>query len=212
MRNYYVDDVPLLLYWGGDFTGNINRAQPFRITRDVRFGLEGSPSEEQQCAVFLSDTVYLGVGARYTRYHLLDLDNDPATDSSYRASALTPTFALIYKPFSYVSLYGSYRVDVAFTFGLGAVYLDPSIRNVSAGNEALRGNVRYFGKAPTSDANTLFIPSRTLTNMGFQYQAMISGQRVDFTGNVNNLSNVKYWGQSNIGEGINGALSAKIYW
>jgi uncharacterized protein (DUF2461 family) len=60
VRNYYVDDVPLLLYWGDDFTGNINRAQPFRITRDVRFGLEGSPSEEQQCAVFLSDTVYLG--------------------------------------------------------------------------------------------------------------------------------------------------------
>lgn len=33
---------------------------------------------------------------------------NPAVDSGYRTNAVTPTFALIYKPSAYVSLYGSY--------------------------------------------------------------------------------------------------------
>jgi iron complex outermembrane receptor protein len=49
-------------------------------------------------------------------------------------------------------------------------------------------------------------------NVGFRYETRISGQRVAFTGNINNLLDKKYWGLGNIGEGINGALSAKIYW
>ncbi len=316
-------------YWSNDFNGNIYRRQDFLVTRDIGFSTAGSPSEEQQRAAFLSDTLYIGdhvqaiLGARYTRYELLDLDGDPAADSGYRTSAVTPTFALIFKPADHVSLYGSYvesmeggsrvggeyanfgeilkatvskqyevglkyehrgisftaagfrveranqidqmidnrryltqdgltvykgleaigsyRVNDLLRVGLGAVYLDPSIRNVSAGNEAIRGNipeqaarwqvvgnaeyhipglkglsvhgnVRYFGKAPTSDFNTLYIPSRTIANLGFQYETLIGERRVAFTGNVNNLFNKKYWGQSNIGEGINGALSVRIYW
>ncbi len=77
---------------------------------------------------------------------------------------------------------------------------------------SLHGNVRYFGKAPTDDTNFLYIPSRTLANAGFQYQTLIGGRKVAFTGNVNNLFNKKYWGLSNIGEGRNGSVSATIYW
>jgi iron complex outermembrane receptor protein len=77
---------------------------------------------------------------------------------------------------------------------------------------SIHGNVRYFGKAPTDDTNFLYIPSRTLANAGFQYQTLIGGRKVGFTGNVNNLFNKKYWGLGNIGEGINGSLSATIYW
>lgn len=316
-------------YWGIDFHGNIYEDQPFRVTRPLAFGISGSPSKDQQRAVFVSDTLHLGehlqamLGARYTRYKLFDLDGDPATDSQYRASAVTPTVALIYKPVPHLSIYGSYveameagsrasgeyinvgevlkatvsrqyevgakydhhgvtlttaafrierantidrivdgdrrltqdgltlykgveaivgyRVTPDLKLGLGAVYLDPSIRDVSAGNEdllgnipggaskwqvvgnaeyhvaaipgfSLHGNMRYFGKAPTNDANMLYIPDRTLANAGFQYETGIGGRKVTFTGNLNNLLNAKYWTQSNIGEGINGSLSARISW
>jgi iron complex outermembrane receptor protein len=76
----------------------------------------------------------------------------------------------------------------------------------------VHGNVRYFGDAYTRDYNQLVIPSRTLANMGFMYVAKIGDRAIDITGNVNNLFNKKYWGLSNIGEGINGSLSVKIYW
>lgn len=77
---------------------------------------------------------------------------------------------------------------------------------------SLHANARYFGKAPTGDENILYIPSRTIANAGFQYETLIGGQKVAFTGNVNNLFNKKYWGLGNIGEGMNGALSVRIYW
>lgn len=322
---YFGDDY----YWGNDFNGNIYEDQPFRVTRDISWNTDGSPYKEQQRALFLSDTLHLGdkvqaiLGARYTRYKLLDADGDPSVDSGYRTSRVSPTVALIFKPMPYLSLYGSfveslepgsrvggdyanfgeilkatvskqyeigvkyehqglsltgaafrierantmdqyidgdryltqdgltlykgleaiasYRVSQDFRFGLGAVYLDPEIRDVSpdyadlVGNipaEAakwqvtanadyyvsaipglsLHGNVRYFGKAPTDDTNVLFIPSRTLANAGFQYETLIGGQKVAFTGNVNNLFNKKYWGLGNIGEGINASLSAKLFW
>lgn len=134
-----------------------------------------------------------------------------------------------------------YQVSNDLHLGVGAIHLDPAITDVSAGNESLRGNIpsgasrwqvtanaeyeipaveglslhgdaRYYGKAPTDDANTLFIPSRTLVNIGFRYETRIAGQRVAFTGNVNNVFNKKYWGLSNIGEGVNGSLSVKTYW
>ena len=135
----------------------------------------------------------------------------------------------------------SYRVDRNLRLGLGAVYLDPSIRDVSPENAELVGNVpaeaakwqvvgnaeysvpavpgpsvhanaRYFGKAPTDDYNQLYIPGRTLASIGFQHEALIADHKVVFTGNINNLFNKKYWGLGNIGEGINGSLSAKISW
>jgi len=121
------------------------------------------------------------------------------------------------------------------------IYLDPSIRNVSAGNEDLRGNVpagaarwqttsnaeyhvpaipglslhgnvRHTGKAPTNDSNSLYVPAYTTANAGFQFDTLIEGRKVTFTGNVNNLFNAKYWTQTNIGEGINGALSVRLAW
>lgn len=316
-------------HWGNDFNGNLYRDQPFRVTRAIRFGTDGSPSRDQQKALFLSDTLYLGdhvqamLGARYTRYRLFDLDSDATTDSGYRTSAVTPTVALIYKPAPFVSIYGSYveamepgsrvggeyanvgevlkatisrqyevgakyehhalslttaafrierantidsivgdarrltqdgltrykgveaiagyRVTPDLKLGLGAVYLDPTIRDVSADNKNLRGNspegaskwqivgngeyhaaaipgfslhgnVRYTGKAPTDDRNLLYIPARTLANAGFQYETGIGGRKVTFTGNVNNVLNAKYWTQTNVGEGINGSLSARVAW
>lgn len=325
----YKSDFGSDYYWNNDFNGNIYQPQTFLVTRDISFSTAGFPSEERQSAAFLSDTLHFGdhvqaiVGARYTRYKLLDLDGDPSVDSSYRTSALSPTFALIYKPAAHVSLYGSYvesmeggtrvggdfanvgdildatvskqyelgvkyehqrlsltaaafrveranqidqyvdglryltqdgltvykgleaigsfQVDKYLRLGGGVIYLDPSIRNVSAGNEAILGNipgeaakwqlvgnadysipgveglslhgtVRYFGKAPTDDYNTLYIPSRTLANIGFRYDTKLGRQRVAFTGNVNNIFNKKYWGLSNFGEGLNGSISAKIYW
>lgn len=136
-----------------------------------------------------------------------------------------------------VELIGRYRVSDAFRFGLGAVHLDATIQDVAdlslvgktpketakwqvVGNAeysvapglTLHGNVRYFDKAPTDDANTLYIPSRTLANVGFQYQTEIRDRKVTFTGNVNNVLNTKYWGLQNFGEARNASLSARIAW
>jgi len=77
---------------------------------------------------------------------------------------------------------------------------------------SLFGNVRYFGKAPTSDFNTLYIPHRTIANAGLQYEATIGGRKVTFTGNINNLFNEKYWSFQNFGEARNGSLSVRIGW
>lgn len=101
-------------YWGNDFSGNIYEDQDFLVTRDISWSTEGFPYRERQRALFLSDTLYFGdhvqavLGARYTRYKLLDDDGDPAADSGYRTSALSPTFALILKPAPWASIYGSY--------------------------------------------------------------------------------------------------------
>lgn len=77
---------------------------------------------------------------------------------------------------------------------------------------SLHGNARYFDKAPTDDINRLDIPSRTLANLGFQYETLVGGQNVTFTGNVNNLLNEKYWGLGNVGEARNGSLSVRVAW
>ena len=316
-------------YWGNDFNGNIYRDQPFRVTRAISFGTDGSPARERQKALFLSDSIHLGeqfqaiVGARYTLYRLSDLDGNPSVDSGYRTSAVTPTLALIYKPAPYASIYGSYveamepgsrvggeyanagevlkatlsrqyeigakyqhqrlsltlagfrierantidrivdgarrltqdgltlykGVEAIATYGLsddlklgaGVIHLDPSIRNVSAGNEdllgnvpegaakwqftgnaeyavpaipgmSIHGNVRHTGKAPTSDSNSLYVPAYTTANAGFQFDTLVGGRKVTFTGNVNNLFNAKYWTQTNIGEGINAAMSVRLAW
>ena len=34
----------------------------------------------------------------------------------------------------------------------------------------------------------------------------------DLMSNVNNLLNEKYWDQTNLGEGLNGALAVKVRW
>lgn len=326
-------------YWSNDFDGNIYQDQDFRVTRDIDFTLEDEPSKEQQRALFLSDTLYLGdhvqaiIGARYTRYKVPATGGDP--ESGYRTSNLSPTFALILKPASHATLYGSYveslepgtrvggeylnfgellkatvskqyevgakyehagfsltaaafrieRVNTAdrivnddidgndvldryltqdglsvykgveaiasyrigkdLRLGGGVIHLAPSLRKLSVdenGNPSplegnipaeaakwqitgnadyyvpavpglsLFGNVRYFGKGLTSDTNTLFIPSRTIANAGLQYETLVNGRKLTFTGNVNNLFNKKYWSFQNFGEGINGSLSVRVAW
>lgn len=140
-----------------------------------------------------------------------------------------------------LELSGSYRLTSDLRVGLGALLSDPTIQDVSAGQEYLEGNipdgasrrqyvlnadyvvptvaglslhgtVRYMGSMPTSDANLLFLPDHTLVSVGFQYETEISGKAVVFTGNINNLLNEKYWDLTNVGEGINGALSVKVRW
>lgn len=135
----------------------------------------------------------------------------------------------------------SYRVTKNLRLGVGAIHLDAKIREVSPENADLighmpaeaakwqllgnaeyhvaavpglsvHGNIRYFDKAPVDTVNALFIPSRTLANIGVQYEARIGGRKVLFTGNVNNLFNVKYWGLGNFGESMNGSVSARIHW
>ena len=140
-----------------------------------------------------------------------------------------------------LELIGNYQLNDDFSFGMGLVYLDPEISNVSLENVgilgnipaeaakwqlvgnveynipwvsglSIHGNVRYFGKAPTTNNNILFIKGRTLTNVGFSYETEIGGHPVGLTANVNNLFNVKYWGLSNFGEAVNGAVSVKVHW
>lgn len=139
---------------------------------------------------------------------------------------------------------GQYRVTEDLTLGLGAIYLDASLEDVTPptppnpdirGNRpaeaskwqvvanfeydvraiaglSLHGNVRYFGEAPTSDANDLIIPDYTLVGVGFQYRTEIGGRPVAFTGNINNLLNEQYWGLQNFGESINASLGVKVDW
>ena len=76
----------------------------------------------------------------------------------------------------------------------------------------LHGNIRYTGKAPISDSNTLFVPAYTTANAGFQFDTLVGGRKVTFIGNLNNLLNAKYWTQTNIGEGINAAMSVRLSW
>lgn len=136
---------------------------------------------------------------------------------------------------------GAYWLTSELRVGMGALLLDPQIKDVSLSDEILEGNipsgatrrqflinadyavpaveglslhgtVRYYGAAPIDDLNSLFLEDRTLVNVGFQYDTQISGQRVTFTGNINNLLNEKYWDITNVGEGVNGSLSVKVHW
>ncbi len=101
-------------YWSNDFDGNLYRRLDFLTTHVPDFSMAPVSYDERQKAVFASDTVHLGdhwqavLGARHVEYEQRDLDGDPAIDSRYATSALTPTVALIYKPVDAVSLYASY--------------------------------------------------------------------------------------------------------
>ncbi len=135
----------------------------------------------------------------------------------------------------------AYRVTEALRLGVGALLLDPRLKDVSDDQRALEGNipngaarrqyvfnaeyavpaveglslhgvVRYSGDMPTTDQNVLFLPARTVVNVGFRYDTEIAGRGVTFTGAVNNLLNEKYWDLTNLGEGVNGSLSVKVRW
>ena len=56
------------------------------------------------------------------------------------------------------------------------------------------------------------IPAYTTASAGVRFDTLMGGRKVTFTGNVNNLFNAKYWTQTNIGEGMNAALSIRVSW
>jgi iron complex outermembrane recepter protein len=136
---------------------------------------------------------------------------------------------------------GRFAVTPQLTAGLGATYLDATIDEVSEDNAALKGrtpsgaarwqivgnvdyrlpalpglsvfgNVRYFDDAWYDDANTVQVPSRTLANVGFQYQTRFVGREALIAGSLNNLFDRKYWEMNTFGEGRNGSLSLKVSW
>ncbi len=74
------------------------------------------------------------------------------------------------------------------------------------------GNVRYFDAAWYDDANTVLVPSRTLANVGFQYQTHWSGRQAVIAGSINNLFDRKYWELNTFGEGRNGSVSLRVSW
>jgi iron complex outermembrane receptor protein len=94
-------------YWENDFNGNLYERQTFRITRTPDFTLESKPSNEvTQTYAFASDTIHFNehwqtiIGLRYTDYE--------QKTSDYGVNKTSPTLALIYKPTSQTSFYGSY--------------------------------------------------------------------------------------------------------
>lgn len=136
---------------------------------------------------------------------------------------------------------GSFEVSRQLRLGLGAIYLDASIDEVSIENQDLQGKrpagaarlqvvanteyavpalprltvhaaARYFGDAYYGDDNRVLIPSHTLVSAGFGYRTLLAGREVEVAGNVNNLLNKKYWEQDSLGEGINAALGVKVFW
>jgi iron complex outermembrane receptor protein len=125
--------------------------------------------------------------------------------------------------------------------GLGGLWLDASLKDLSPGNSALEGNrpagasrrqtlanfeyrpsavsglslhgnVRYSGNAYYEDQNRVLIPGHTVVGMGFQYRMTLAGHAATVTGNINNLFNQKYWNMDTLGEAINGALDLRINW
>ncbi|MFT3897985.1 MAG: TonB-dependent siderophore receptor [Thermomonas sp.] len=134
---------------------------------------------------------------------------------------------------------GSVGVTDDLRLGLGAVWLDAGLEDLSPENEALRGNrpagssrwqavanvdyqlraiaglslhgnVRYSGDAYYNDINTVLIPGHTIASAGFQYRTMLGRHPATLTGNVNNLFNRKYWNLDTLGEGINGSLDLRV--
>lgn len=96
-----------------EFSGNIFAPNNYLLPGAPNFNAYGSPFQERQAAIFLSDTLYFGdhwqvlAGVRNTAYDLDDLDSDPLT-VHYATEALTPTFAVIYKPVQNATIYASY--------------------------------------------------------------------------------------------------------
>lgn len=116
----------------------------------------------------------------------------------------------------------SYQFTDNLNLGFGALYLDGTIKNVSAENEEiegnhapyasdwqwvtnfeyhlagieglkLHGNLRHFGESYTSDLNTLKIPGYTLINAGVSYEFESWDRLWKINGNIFNLTNEKYW-------------------
>ncbi|SKC45808.1 TonB-dependent siderophore receptor [Pseudoxanthomonas indica] len=144
----------------------------------------------------------------------------------------------LYRGFEAIASYG---VTDTLDVGLGGLWMDPSLEELSPENAALQGNrpagssrrqyvanfeyrpaalrgfslhgnVRYSGDQYYEDANRVLIPGRTVADLGFQYRTTIGGRTATLTGNVNNLFNRKYWNLDMLGEARNGSLDLRIDW
>ena len=139
-----------------------------------------------------------------------------------------------------IEVAGAYQFTDALNMGLSVIYLDASIEDVSAGNEAIlgnkpgntsewqavanaeyklasvaglkfHGNVRYYGEAYLDDKNLFQIPDYVLANAGLSYDLKLGKQDVTVNGNIYNLFNKKYWSAGGYGAGNMGeALNAAL--
>lgn len=144
----------------------------------------------------------------------------------------------LYRGFEAIASYG---VTDSLDVGLGALWLDASLEDLSPENVGLRGNrpagsaprhyvgnfeyrpallsgfslhgtVRYSGEQYYEDANRILIPGRTITDLGFQYRTTLAGRDATLTGNLNNVFNRKYWNLDMLGEARNASLDLRIDW
>lgn len=146
-----------------------------------------------------------------------------------------------------MTLYRGFEVSSSFgvtdnlDLGLGGLWLDASLEDLSPDNAALQGNrpagssrrqllanfeyrpvaiaglslhgnIRYSGDAYYEDQNRVLIPGHTVAGLGFQYAMTVAGRPAVLTGNINNLFNQKYWNLDTMGEQINGSLDLRINW
>ncbi|MCH4249233.1 MAG: TonB-dependent receptor [Acinetobacter populi] len=124
-----------------------------------------------------------------------------------------------------LELNGNYKPIDTLKLGMGMMYLDASIDQVSEANKAtkghqpagvakwsgvanaeytvdsveglsLHGNIRYNGESYTSTANIVEVPAYTLVNVGASYKFKLGGHDAIVNGNINNLLNKKYWASS----------------
>ncbi|MET1162924.1 MAG: TonB-dependent siderophore receptor [Pseudoxanthomonas sp.] len=136
---------------------------------------------------------------------------------------------------------GNLAVSADLDIGVGALWLDPTLQDLSnweqelEGNRApyasrvqavanfnwrvapvaglsLHGNLRHSGDAYYDAMNRILIPSYTVASAGFQYSATLGGNNLTLTGNINNLFNRKYWSMDMLGEARNAALDLRIDW
>lgn len=136
---------------------------------------------------------------------------------------------------------GSVGVTSDLDVGLGVLWLDPSLEELSPENSelsgnrpagaarrqfvanleyrppfmgglSLHGNIRYSGDQYYEDANRVLVPGRTVTNVGMQYRTLLGGRTATVTANINNLFNRKYWNLDTLGEARNGSIDLRIDW
>lgn len=144
----------------------------------------------------------------------------------------------LYRGFEAIASVGvTDRLDI----GVGGLWMDASLEDLSPENAALvgnrpagssrrqyvanikyrpaalqglslHGNVRYSGDQYYEDANRVLIPGRTVANAGVEYRTTIGGRSATLTANVNNLFNRRYWNLDMLGEARNASLDLRIDW
>jgi len=140
-----------------------------------------------------------------------------------------------------IEVTGSVRVIDPLTLTAGVIWLDATYDRLSSTSAALEGNriagaseyqvvlqavlqipaveglelfggIRYFGDFYQNNANTIELPSYTLTNLGIGYSTVILDRPVSFHAQVNNLTDELYWSTNGLGSPRTYSLSAKIEW